>query len=315
MKHASFLYCILFVILIGSFIVRAAPSLQITKPPVTPVPSWTGPVQDPHAVAGQWFYDYATGTTNRRTHEFYDNVFPGFGGGPASFGAINGVVVNLLFDPNPPFNLVGFDILATIINDTPTLDPWMPGSNQHNENLAVEEQYVGELFDVKLTAEFAVSDMTNIPALWMPPYFDNFPHIIATNEDEIAWYCWTPDNEEALIPYGNYYVPTWDFGNIAPGASASRVLSFSVIPPGLDLGDFRRAALEMSFNDGSDILMNRTTSLKISTWLDTLFIDMGTPYPEEPLRGSDCSVFHNIPEPAVVIILFPLLFILRKLYT
>jgi hypothetical protein len=52
--------------------------------------------------------------------------------------------------------------------------------------------------------------------------------------------------------------------------------------------------------EGIDVLLNRTTSLKISTWLDDLSRDLCIPYPEaEPFRGSDCSVFHNIPEPAV----------------
>ena len=44
----------------------------------------------------------------------------------------------------------------------------------------------------------------------------------------------------------------------------------------------------------TDILLNRTTSLKISTWIDDPAPDTGYAYPEEPLRGSDASVFFNL---------------------
>ena len=93
---------LLFTILISVFAIQlsfVAPSLTITKPPVMPVPSWTGPAGslppvlpgsgDPHTEMGQWFVDKATHSIyTNRTHEFYDNVKPDFGGGYASCTAI-----------------------------------------------------------------------------------------------------------------------------------------------------------------------------------------------------------------------------------
>jgi hypothetical protein len=49
--------------------------------------------------------------------------------------------------------------------------------------------------------------------------------------------------------------------------------------------------------------MNRTTSLKISDWLDMLALDPGTPYPVPANVSSDVSVFFNIPEPTSLALL------------
>jgi hypothetical protein len=285
-------------------LLQAAPSLQITKPPVIPVPSWTGPVQDPHAIAGQWFVDLKTGTEHWRTHEFHDNVFPGHGGGWASCRAIWGRTFDIVIDAQN--NITSFDIFAVITNDTPAMDPWLDGMNSHREARPfydIDDQYIGELLETKLTAEFAISLIAGPPPVndWPTgPYRDpGLPYIVATNEDQLAWYCWCPTNDiQELTPPGAYYVPTWDFGNIPPGAAASRILMFICSPP-IPPGDPRHALILASETEGIDVLLNRTTSLKISTWLDDLSGDFCVAYPEsEPLRGSDCSVFHNIPEPA-----------------
>jgi hypothetical protein len=281
----------------------AAPSLPITKPPVqsdwASNHRWTGPPIDPEAIQGQWF-QRPDDLEEVRTHEFHDNsveggAFPG-GGGWASYLAIEGYSQNIVLAAG---KIVSFDILATITNDTPALSDWEEGTNSHDEWTEPREQYEGPLLDTKLTGEFSIADLATLPAVWTSPYRQGLlPYIIATNEDQLAWYCWTPDMGET--PWGDYYVPTWDFGDIPQGASASRLLTFVVDGAGIALTDPRYAAIMSD----EDLLLNRTTSLKISTWIDDLTTDTGIPYPDEPLRGSDVSVFHNIiPEPMTLSLL------------
>ena len=285
----------------------AAPSLDITKGPVLPVPSWTGPPQDPHAKAGQWFLSM-DGTEEVRTHEFYDNI-PGYGGGGAGSLAISGFVRNVQMSATAN-SIIGFDIVATITNDTPGKGMWRDGTNSHGEHLAVDDQYRGTLYDTKLTAEFAVDtpSLTNWLAA-MPgmvpgdPYTLVDPLIVAVQPDQLAWYCWSPDNPEDLMPNGGYLVPTYDFGDIAPGQSATRTLSFKVGSGGLLPGDPR---YDVIMSD-ADVFLNRTTSLKVSNWIDILSIDPGTPYPGDTgelvgYLNSDVSVFHSVPEPATLVL-------------
>ncbi|MBN2582307.1 MAG: hypothetical protein JXL80_04510, partial [Planctomycetes bacterium] len=280
--------------------VAAAPSLDIQKPPVVPVPSNTGPTQDPHAEQGQWFQDEHSGDKVVCTHEFYDNVQqPAEKGGWAGHYAIVGHVLNIRYDGITQ-NIIAFDINATITNDVPDYEGWRPGDNSHGESLQTSDQYVGDLLQTKLTADFAVppSSAGLLPGT-IGPYRDASPHIIALNHDFLAWYCWTPDNGDPdKQPNGSYYVPAWDFLDIPQGQSYVRVLMFTVEAPGLSPDDPRYAAIEESYYDEQDILLNRTSSLKISTWQDDPTIDYGIPYPHldgaMPLRSSDCSVFHNI---------------------
>jgi hypothetical protein len=276
----------------------AAPGLPVTKPPVGPVPSFTGPLNDPHALSGQWFFSTTgIGVESVRTHEFYDNV-TGQGGGFASTNAIKGVAQNLQLVGG---NIVGFNILATITNDLPGDGPWLEQPNSHGEVRANALPYVGDMFDVKLSASFAILNPNMPPPGNVGPYHVITPFIEALNEDQAAWYCWTPGGQN--FPPGNYYVPTWDFGNIPLGSTATRLLSFSVQAPGLAPTDPRFAALVDSEARGTDLLMNRTTSLKISDWLDMLALDPGTPYPVPANVSSDVSVFFNIPEPTSLALL------------
>lgn len=274
----------------------AAPSLPVTKPPVMSDPSgigprYTGPPIDPTASGGQWFIR-PDADAEFRSHEFYDNV-PGFGGGFAGSAAIRGVVTFVLFDPLG-FNIVYFEITATITNDTGADTMWLDGTNSHLEYLKTPDQYVGTLYRTKLTGEFAIADPL-VPIFVDPPYRDRQPYIIAENEDQLAWYCYSPDNPDPhQVPWGAYLVPTWDFGDIPMGGSMSRELKFSVDGAGLPPMDPRYGVILDSYQTGQDILLNRTTSLKISTWIDELGIDDGSPYPEGVLRSSDVSVFHNV---------------------
>ena len=70
---------------------------------------------------------------------------------------------------------------------------------------------------------------------------------------------------------------------------------------GLEQTDTRWQAIVDS-SGGADILMNRSTSLKVSNWVDNLVTDPGTPYPQGALTSSDSSVFFNtVPEPSTLV--------------
>ncbi|MEN8255582.1 MAG: GEVED domain-containing protein [Verrucomicrobiota bacterium] len=273
-------------ITIAAVSLQAAPSLPITKPPVTPN-NLTGPNNDPTSAQGQWFLN-GSGVEEYRDHEFHDNIID-HGGGIQQSLAIEGKVASITMDALG--NITAFDVDATIRNDTPTSEgQWLDGSNSHGESLSTASNYVGTLYKPKLTAEFAIVDQTTLPTIFPPPYRDRQPYIIADNEDQQAWYCWNEEAQEEQN--GNFFVPTWDFADIPVGQSAYRLLKFSVNPP-MDSTDSRYTAIVDSLEHGADIFANRTTSLKISTWIDELAIDTGQPYPDEVLRSSDVSVFHN----------------------
>lgn len=282
----------------------AGPSLPVTKPPLGPVPSWTGPVVDPHAVMGQWFRDRYTPLETVRSHEFHDNL-PGFGGGFAGSSAILGVVSALAFDPAGG-GIAGFDITATITNDGGPEGPWEEGTNSHGEYVAYppRQPYRGTFYDVKLTTSFADDGLlSNWPGP-VGPYSGSElgANIYAVNHDELAWYCWTPENPNPdLAPWGDYMVPTWDFGAIPLGGSASRLLSFGLYAP-VGPGSVLWSLLTFAHQSQADLFLNRTTSLKISDYFDALSLDPGTPYPLPPSLSSDVSVFHSIPEPGTLVL-------------
>ncbi len=281
--------------LIASFAssANAGASRPVTKPPVQP-PVLTGPPVDPPAISGQWFQATGSGggAETYRTHEFYDDPPAGFAGA----AAISGHVIAVAFFPGPPPSITSFVILATIVNDNVSPASYMNGTNSHGESIIyTEEPYTGTLRNVKLTASFAVTDPTNTPPTWIPPYYKVEPFIVAENEDQAAWYCWNPDDPDPTHnPKGAYYVPTWDFGDIPPGQSATRSLRFSVPLPGMPPTDPRYAAIMSSYSTSNDILFNRSLSLKISDWLDTLSADDGSIIPQGSEYGSDVSVFHDI---------------------
>lgn len=266
-------------------------SRPVTKPPVQP-PMLTGPPVDPPAVSGQWFRVVGTGAESSRTHEFYDDP----GGGFAGAAAISGHVVSIGFLQGPPPAITSFVILATIVNDNTRFSTSMNGTNSHGEFIQqLGEGYTGTLRNVKLTASFALTALTNIPPVWGTPYFKINPFIVAENEDQAAWYCWNPDDQDPLHkPPGSYYVPTWDFGDIPPGQSATRTLQFSIPPPGIPPTDPRYSVLWGSYSTSNDILFNRSLSLKVSDWLDSVAFDDGSSLPEGAEHGSDVSIFHDI---------------------
>ena len=119
-----------------------------------------------------------------------------------------------------------------------------------------------------------------------------------TNWPGIAGHLRIPLNK---MPYGDYLVPTYDFGDIMHLQSTARDLSFGLYVPAAPT-DPLAIFLEEAAMSEWDVFMNRTTSLKISEYVDSLVRDDGTPYPIPPLSSSDVSVFF-IPEPATICIL------------
>jgi hypothetical protein len=275
----------------------AAVALDVTKPPVTGPPG-TGPSpQDPNAMQGQWFADGAV-----RPYEFYDNA-QGSGGGASSTLAIKGIVTNITYAAGPGSAITTFQVTASITNDTgPTPGLWNSGSNSHGESLNTVTHYIGDMYGTRMTIEFALSNLALQPSTWAPPYTQYLPEILANNEDTTAWYCFSNDSQNP----GNFYVPTWDFGTILMGQTVTRVLDFTINGiNGMASTDPRYNPLVASFTDGaSDILMNRTTSLKISNWVDGIWVDNGSAYPSEDqvLLNSNASVFF-IPEAGTSVLL------------
>jgi hypothetical protein len=268
----------------------ASPALPITKPPLGPVPSNTGPAIDPDAIAGQWFWDLETQTESVRPYEFHDNKYECGGSLVKSTLAIEGYVQNVVYDGQG--NITGFGIKATITNDTPQIyGQWQEGDNLHGEEPYYSRQpYIGDMYQTKLTVEFADDGVQgNLPtgAAYLPEQ-----NIYAMNYDELGWYCWTD--------VGGYIVPTYDFGDIPVWLSATRNLNFGLYLPEAPDSSLAIFLEEAEMNQW-DVFMNRTTSLKTSQYVDNLLHDDGSPYPAPP-RSSDVSVFF-VPEPTTMALL------------
>ena len=286
------LACGLGVLLLCAGYSEAGPSLPVTKPPVL-TGLLTGPYPDIGAIQGQYFVDTNFMVQTVRSNEFYDEAM----GGPAGANAITGYVDSITYLAGPGSPITAFTIFATIQNDALAGGTWTNGSNRHGETMTNQvTPYVGPLVDTRLVAEFAVRSITNVPATNNAYYVNRQPYIEAVSEDQWAWYCWNPsDIDPTHTPSGDYFVPAWDFGTIPFGQSATRKLSFVVAPPYLQpVGDIRYPAIVSSFAFTNDVLMNRTLSLKISTWIEEIALDGGLQHEEEPpARLSDVSVFHN----------------------
>ena len=269
----------------------AAPSLKISKPPViSGANPNTGPgATDPIAKAGQWFIPGGGGAPQYRPSEFYDNV-PGQGGGAMSFKAIYGAATGIVYSAGPGTNIIGFTIKATVTNDTNTTSGgWQTAPNSHGETLPITSTtpYVGPLYRPVIVAEFALGPNALFPAgpVGGTPYvLSPGPRIIAINANLMAWYCF---NNAA--PGGNYYVPSWTMPDIPVGASSSVAMQFRVIDGGLVPADPRYAAIVNSASTGADLLSNRTTSLKLHSWIQSIWQDGAIAYGNRP---SDVGVFH-----------------------
>lgn len=281
-----------FMLVLSAGVVWAAPSLPIHKPPVQPINSGSGPANDPNAIQGQWFQVIASQELTVRTHEFHDNT-QGDGGGSQGHLAIAGWVTNVVLVSGPQGSRIqAFDIDAVVCNDTPGTGSWQSGTNGHFEFQTATSQATGTLQQAILTADFAV--MTSDPEIpVIPPYRWVSPQIVATNMDVLGWFCWTED--------GDFTVPGWTFGDIEPGQSKTQRLNFVVSGAGLSPSetDLRYQAIMQSWTEGTDLFLNRSSSLKISDWINDLGVDTGEAYPTSSLASSDVSVFHNAIETTV----------------
>jgi hypothetical protein len=208
-------------------------------------------------------------------------------------------------------NISAFTIDATVTNDLFFPEAGNPGSNAHNEFVTSPVPYAGPMVKTKICAEFAISGA--LPTQWVNPYFDDISatipgianpyYIQATNQNQDAWYCWTPGVTPPIGPAGNYYVPAWDLGFIPVGGSATVQMQFVITSlAGMSPLDPRFNILVNSSQNMLDVLWNRSESLKISEWIDGIDIDpIGTGI-ARPMTKSNASVFF-IPEPTTMLLL------------
>lgn len=279
-----------------------------------------GPPFDPMAREGQWFLDVADGSTNVSTWEFHDDV---------DSLSIQGVVIWIQF-ANPTdsnSNIMAFDVDVTVQNNLPAEYQAGSSSNSHGEvQITPFTRYEeGTMKDARITAEFAIPDLSLVPN-GTPPYWFALPgasnyFIEAVNEHELGWYCW--DDPQMPGGPGKFQVPTWRLQPliITSGQIGSVTMSFVVTGSGMPVSDFRHSVIRYSQWYGADILYNRHPSLKISHWLDTLLVDNGynisTPPPpwwEEQMGinyiyASDASVFFRttFPDERAVLQITPIL--------
>jgi hypothetical protein len=261
-----------------------------------------GPTWDSFAQQGQWFLDPASGSTNVNSWEYCDDD---------NALTIAGVVQSIMF--NASSNITAFDVLVTVSNSLPG-DFLISGnaSNSHNEVQLPQAPSGGPatMKQTRITAEFAIADISmpppanSAPPYWPDPVTGGQYHIVAGNENLWAWYCWDPNSGQQ--PAGNFQVPAWNLvpADIPAGGTAQVTMQFTVTGSGMPSSDYRHSVIRASKQLGLDVLYNRSRSLKISHWLDTLLIDyvsfMSTPPPpfwlEEPIEyiyASDASVFYN----------------------
>ena len=290
-KYKVYSVLVLTMILMSGFSLPAfaAPSLDIRHTPFGlveggpngPIPGNMFPAapEDKYSEAGQWFWnggDVEDSTSYEyRTHEFYDNQYKYGGSEKWNTKAIEGYVLKV--------EKGSFVVGASITNDTPKWEgKYDKGENSHREYWGEYiPAYEGPMYDVKLTTEFAKPIMlTSIephsPRIWVKEY------------DQLAWYC----NPKT----GTFQVPTYDFEDIKPGETATRKIEFFFSSDDEELYKF----LEEALFEKSDIFLNRTTSLKISNFIEKLGVDDGALYPVPPELSSNVSVFHAVPVPAAL---------------
>ncbi len=269
----------------------------------------SGPPWDPLAEQGQWFRAPDTGVEVVKAWEFHDDD---------DALSIQGIVQDIIFDGTGASNIVYFTVLATVSNNLPSvLSPPEDATNSHNEQQAARPSaYAETMLGARITAEFAIADITMIPDIsGTPPYYTDPVSptlgaryfIEAINEHERAWYCWAPGHPGPGGP-GEFQIPAWVLGDIAPGATASVLMAFQITnddgtPGVMTRQDYRHSVIRYSQEQQADLLYNRHTSLKISHWLDTLLIDYDAiitapagDYEEEPpeyIYASDASVFFD----------------------
>lgn len=296
----------------------ASPGLDVRSVgtgPILPGNAPAGPSIDSTTQNGQWFLDNA-GLEDFRTHEFHDNI-DGFGGGPINHLAIDGRILNYTF--NTSGQISGYAMNVRITNNTNAVNgQWAGGPNMHGEDRLVPWQNnVGTMYGVRFSAHWAddgvatnfVPSNANLPSTNPPssaPVSPGTSNTFAKGYDALAWYSYTAG--QAGTVGGSYQVPTWDFGDIPLGGTASRVIQFSFYDP---LNPTQVPPLTSL--QGHDLLIARSNDIKIASYfqddpvLNTIF-DSLTPYPAGGVNpvGSNfgnSSVFYSLPTPGAATLL------------
>lgn len=292
---------------------QASPGLDVRSFPAGPIlpgNAPAGPAIDPTTQSGQWFLNN-NGLEDARTHEFHDNI-DGSGGGPINHFAIDGRILNYTF--NTSGQISGYAMNVRITNNTNAVNgAWAGAANMHGENRLVPWQNdVGTMHNVRFVAHWAddgtpgnfAPSSANVPSSNQPanaPVSPGTSNTFAKNYDALAWYSYTQG--QAGTVGGSYQVPTWDFGDIALGATASRIINFSFYEP-LNPAQVPPVASLL----GHDLLIARSNDIKIAQYfqddpvINSIF-DSLTPYPPggfNPAFGpyGNSSVFYDqIPSP------------------
>lgn len=303
MKHQRILVAALAAVLLTAVSLSAAPwrNLTDTTNGATPAPIL------------QWF-DYGVGNPVSSPKEFYDNAKPitipsyPWGGG-AGTNAIKGVVNNITYGIGS--TIVGFKINAQVSNDTYDCTAELNGTNGQNDHgqsaRNINRQDEEHMVDVRLAASFA--DRAPAGNLPLTPPFGAESNIYSINCNAYAWYSYASDTPPAPNQSGGYWVPVWNMTGsgvsdpskgtpdvIEYGDTHYRTLEFGVYSP-IAPGTSTYNVIVDSFNNGSDIFFNRTSSLKISDYPDALARDDGTDFPQGAGTASDVSVFYRAPAP------------------
>jgi hypothetical protein len=315
------------IILAGTTLASPAYDVRSTSGggPILPGNAPAGPAIDPTTANGQWFL-MNNGLEDSRSHEFHDNIssFNGqnWGGGPVSgFGsdhlAVQGTFAGYVTQTN---GVVGYQMQVRITNNTPAVNgTGLAAPNSHGENRLVPwPTYAGTMHDVRFSAHWADDGNALNYILGGPngasdnpptsfPVSPGTSNTYATGYDALAWYSYT--NPQPGAPQGSYQVPTWDFGTIPVGATATRLLTFSfyeAVNPAL--------LPAPSVFQGHDMLTARSDDIKIGTYFQSdpivnAFTDRYFPYPggsfnPATAQYANSSVFFSdVPAPGAATVL------------
>jgi hypothetical protein len=306
-----------------------------------------GPTIDSDGSNGQYFRRGSL--TELRTHEFYDDSYDN----DASFIPVRikdlwGQVIDI-----NKVNVAGVDHITDFKLRVSVFNQFDPGgqpfqgfgvSQLGERNSRTAYQRSETMLDTLVTMEFARlpgSRPAQIDAGTDERFYNEFevnntegissgptaPHIIALESDATAWYGITPGSPRSTV-YGDYLVPTYDFGTLLPDQTVSRDIEFVVEGNGIPDGEQRFEALEASWlywryflppsdpdyiappdpitaalqKNFADVLYGHSTDLKVGNYLDTMQTHLvqrnGFTGFEGTLPIGNASVFYNVPEPA-----------------
>jgi len=310
-------------------IAQASPAFDVRSTsgggPILPGNAPAGPGIDPTTANGQWFLQNS-GVADYRTHEFHDNIstFNGqnYGGGPVSGPGSDHLAIQGTFAgyTTAAGLVTGYQMQVRITNNTPAVNGFAANQpNMHGEDRLVPwPTYQGTMYDVRFSAHWADDGIltnfllggANQASDNPPPFAPVSPgtsNTYAIGYDALAWYSYT--NSTAGNPPGDFQVPTWDFGTIPVGATATRLLTFhfydamnpALLPP-------------PSYWSGHDLCIARSDDIKIGTYFQSDPVvqnvtDRYFPYPNGSYNpataqyGNSSVFFSAVPSPGAAALL------------